>query len=127
MQDETLGNSSWICDKGHETAVTLFRVRHGFAGGSSWDFCNVCDGLPAPEQITGMIADILDQARQSGKISQAEWEIQSQKNRNRRPRNVHDRIAQAIEDRMVHGRPVRPANIGGEWMTPQSGTPDETS
>ena len=127
MPDETMGKSSRMCVTGHDRAVTLFGVRNGFAGGSSWDFCNVCDGLPEPEQVTGMIADILHQARQSGKISEAEWEEQSRRNRNRRPLNVYDRIAQAIEDRMVHGLPVRPANIGGEWMTPQSGTPDETS
>lgn len=74
-----------------------------------------------------MIADILDQARQSGKISQAEREEQSRRNRNRQLLNVHDRIAQAIEDRMVHGPSVRPANIGGDQMTPQSETPDNTS
>ena len=50
-----------------------------------------------------MIADILEQAKQSGKISQAEREEQSRRHRKRRPLNDHDRIAQAIEDRMVHG------------------------
>ena len=92
-----------MCAKGHKIAVTLFRERNGFAGGSSRDFRSVCDELPAPEQATRMIADILDQAQQGGKISLAERKEQSRRNRNRRPLNVHDRIAQAIEDRMVHG------------------------
>lgn len=109
-----------MCVKGHESAVTLFGVRNGFAGGSSRDFRNVCDELPAPEQATVMIADILYQAKQSGEISQAEPEEQSRRNRNRRPLNVHDRIAPAIEDRMVSGLPVRPANISSDWMIPQS-------
>lgn len=117
MRDEILGRSSWTCTQGHEITVQLFEAGGGFAGGSSWDYCDWCDEMPDPEQVTRMTADILDQARASGKISQAEWEAQIRLNRSRQPRNVRDRIAQAIAETMVHGKPVRLANIGNQWQT----------
>lgn len=119
MQDEILGSSGWICANGHQNAVTLFEAGNGFAGGSSWDFCDWCDEPPDPQKVSEMKEDILEQARRSGKISQAEWEAQSRLNRSRPPRNVHDRIAEAIEAAAVHGRPVRLANTGEQWQTPQ--------
>ena len=41
MPDETMGKSSRMCVKGHESAVTLFGVRNGFAGGSFRDFRSI--------------------------------------------------------------------------------------
>lgn len=119
MKDEILGVSSWICSRGHENTVKLFEAGNGFAGGSSWDFCDQCDEMPDPQKAAEMKEDILEQARRSGKISQAEWEAQSRLNRSRPPKNVHDRIAEAIEAVAVHGRPVRLANTGEQWQTPK--------